>query len=97
MFPAEETNRIISAVEDRPVETSAPPSYPRDSSEGDNGDGRPTERTIRLEINGGGAIEVGRGTDRGTVLDILTENIKPVLMSLIQEEIYEEGDLAYDY
>lgn len=97
VFPAEETNRIISAVEDRPVETSAPPSYPRDSSEGDNGDGRPTERTIRLEINGGGAIEVGRGTDRGTVLDILTENIKPVLMSLIQEEIYEEGDLAYDY
>lgn len=98
VFPADETDRIISAVSDRPVETSAPPvSYPQDSSEGGDGDDKPRERTIKLEINGGGSFEIGSGTDRGTVLDILTENIKPVLMGLIKEEIFEEGELAYDY
>ena len=30
-------------------------------------------------------------------LDILVENAKPVLMNIIENEIYEEGDLSYDY
>lgn len=31
------------------------------------------------------------------VLDILTRHAKPVLMSIIKGEIFEEGDLAYDF
>jgi hypothetical protein len=32
-----------------------------------------------------------------SVLDILTRHAKPVLMSIIKGEIFEEGDLAYDF
>ena len=32
-----------------------------------------------------------------SVLDILTRHAKPVFMSIIKGEIFEEGDLAYDF
>ena len=31
------------------------------------------------------------------ILEVLIEHAKPVFMNLIQSEIYEEGDLAYDF
>lgn len=55
------------------------------------------ERKVTLEINGGGAITVDKGADKESILEVLVENVKPVLMSLIKEEILEEGELAYDY
>ena len=39
----------------------------------------------------------GNGADRETVLQIMWENLKPILMSIIQSEIYEEGDMSYEY
>ena len=55
-------------------------------------------KRILLEIAGSGAIEVsGNGADRETVLQIMWENLKPILMSIIQSEIYEEGELSYEY
>ena len=35
--------------------------------------------------------------DKETILDILQDHLKPVLMGIIQSEIYEEGELAYEY
>jgi len=54
-------------------------------------------RHIYLDITGSGAIKVSAGMDRETVLELLQENLKPVLAGIIQEEIFEEGDLSYDY
>lgn len=55
-----------------------------------------TVKRIILEINGSGSIDVG-GMNEESVLDILTRHAKPVLMSIIKGEIFEEGDLAYDF
>ena len=56
-------------------------------------------KRILLEIAGSGAIEVGGrgGADKETILSVLYENLKPVLMNIIQSEIYEEGELTYEY
>ena len=54
-------------------------------------------KIIRLEINGGGAIEVNGAMDEATVLEILQAHLKPVLTSIVKQEIYEEGDMSYDY
>ena len=35
--------------------------------------------------------------DEDTILDVLTRHVKPVLMNIIKGEIFEEGDLAYDF
>lgn len=55
-----------------------------------------TVKRIIIEINGSGSIDVG-GMNEESVLDILTRHAKPVLMSIIKGEIFEEGDLAYDF
>ena len=31
------------------------------------------------------------------VLELLTDNMKPVLMGIIKQEIFEEGQLSYEY
>ena len=56
-----------------------------------------SEKRIVIDINGGGSIEVSGGADKETVLEVLQENLKPVLMNIISSEIYEEGDDSYDY
>lgn len=55
-----------------------------------------SEKRIRLEIAGSGAIGIG-GQSKESILEVLQTNLKPVLMNLIRREIYEEGDLAYEY
>lgn len=49
-----------------------------------------------IDIAADGVIDVG-GMNEESVLDILTRHAKPVLMSIIKGEIFEEGDLAYDF
>jgi SLT domain-containing protein len=56
-----------------------------------------SRKIIRLEINGGGAIEVNGAMDEATVLEILQAHLKPVLTSIVKQEIYEEGDMSYDF
>ena len=98
VFPTQETDRLIDALNEKrqPLQVIA------GGGGGESVSGRQTAqeqvKRILLEIAGSGAIEVsGNGADRETVLQIMWENLKPILMSIIQSEIYEEGDLSYDY
>ena len=97
VFPAEETSRILAAINQRAVETSAGAAAPEPAPgrEGNRESGG--EKKVLLEINGSGAIAVDKGADKSTILEVLVENVKPVLMSIIKDEIMEEGELAYDY
>lgn len=58
-------------------------------------------KRITLEIVGNGSVVVSGGSGGGmsekAVLELLTNNIKPVLMGVIKDEIFEEGQLSYDY
>lgn len=98
VFPTQETDRLIAALNEKrqPLQVFTSGGGSETSS------GRETAqeqvKRILLEIAGSGAIEVsGNGADRETVLQIMWENLKPILMSIIQSEIYEEGDMSYEY
>lgn len=98
VFPTQETDRLIAALNEKrqPLQILA------NSGGSGNAGGKETAqeqvKRILLEIAGSGAIEVsGNGADRETVLQIMWENLKPILMSIIQSEIYEEGELSYEY
>lgn len=99
VFPTEETNRLIAALNEKDKPLYAPPVSGQ--SVGETGRKSTTEQVKRilLEIAGSGAIEVGGrgGADKETILSVLYENLKPVLMNIIQSEIYEEGELTYEY
>lgn len=82
--PAEEAPAASDAQQEAPASSSDAPSIGE------------TVKRIIIEINGSGSIDVG-GMNEESVLDILTRHAKPVLMSIIKGEIFEEGDLAYDF
>ena len=95
-----QTTEEAAPAEEAPVNTTAPAASdaqqeaPAASSDAPSiGE---TVKRIIIEINGSGSIDVG-GMNEESVLDILTRHAKPVLMSIIKGEIFEEGDLAYDF
>lgn len=100
VFPAQETEKILSAVGDdeTPVSTenSAAFSSGGQSAPSEEGGADRSEKRIILEINGSGSIDA-TGADEDTILDVLMRHVKPVLMNIIKGEIFEEGDLAYDF
>ena len=95
-----QTTEEAAPAEEAPVNTTAPAASdaqqeaPASSSDAPS-IGETVKRVI-IEINGSGSIDVG-GMNEESVLDILTRHAKPVLMSIIKGEIFEEGDLAYDF
>lgn len=95
-----QTTEEAAPAEEAPVNTTAPAASdaqqeaPAASSDAPS-IGETVKRVI-IEINGSGSIDVG-GMNEESVLDILTRHAKPVLMSIIKGEIFEEGDLAYDF
>ncbi len=96
VFPTSETDRIIAAVNDTaPLFVGAP--SPEEFRGAQHNAHSETTKRIQLDINGAGSITVEGGTDKANVLEILTENIKPVLMSILNAEIFEEGEGVYDY
>lgn len=67
-------------------------------AEADDGGSRTAEKNINLRIEGSGEMRVGgNGVSKEDIVTVLMENVKGVLMSIIQDEIIEEGDMAYEY
>lgn len=95
-----QTTEEAAPAEEAPVNTTAPAASDAQQETPASSSDAPsigeTVKRIIIEINGSGSIDVG-GMNEESVLDILTRHAKPVLMSIIKGEIFEEGDLAYDF
>jgi TP901 family phage tail tape measure protein len=95
-----QTTEEAAPAEEAPVNTTAPTASDAQQEAPASSSDAPsigeTVKRIIIEINGSGSIDVG-GMNEESVLDILTRHAKPVLMSIIKGEIFEEGDLAYDF
>ena len=95
-----QTTEEAAPAEEAPVNTTAPTASDAQQETPASSSDAPsigeTVKRIIIEINGSGSIDVG-GMNEESVLDILTRHAKPVLMSIIKGEIFEEGDLAYDF
>lgn len=99
VFPADETERIISAMplDSDNLTTSYALTAPEDKAGNEVG-GEQTKR-ITLEIAGGSPIEVNGsgGASKEDIVEILVANLRPALLNLVSEEIFEEGDGSYEY
>ena len=58
-----------------------------------------TESTKRfiIELDGKGELIVKGNADKSAILDVLQDELRPVLMSILDDEMHEEGDGTYDY
>ena len=93
--PASSTPTVVE-----PAPLNVQPDAPAAAQEATDATKEITKRII-LEIVGNGSVVVSGGSGGGmsekAVLELLTNNIKPVLMGVIKDEIFEEGQLSYDY
>ena len=95
VYNNEETERIMARS--AAVKFFSSPEGGTAIQENAKTDPKDNTKTIRLEINGGGAIEVNGSMDESAVVEILQANLKPVLTSIVKQEIYEEGERSYDF
>lgn len=54
-------------------------------------------KTITLKVEGSGDMRISSGMDKESIVNILAENMKGVLMNIVKQEILEEGEMAYDF
>lgn len=89
---ASDTRQYLAAQ--RPIQTSVPiPDAELEGGSIPNG-----ERRIILEIAGRGSLELtGRNVDEDAAAEWLMENLRPVLISTLKQEIFEEGDATHEY
>lgn len=103
VFPTSETDKIISAVNgDSDNEQVTAPAemngaYAAGKSNNNNDTGSGQDKTVTIKLEGSGAINVGAGTSPDSVWDTVKGNIKAAFISLLQEEVFEEGAGAYEF
>ena len=66
------------------------------TNDGPNG-GKDSDKNINLNINGSGRMQISSGMSKADILQVMIDNVKDVLMNIIEQEIFEEGDGAYEY
>ena len=94
VYTADETEKIISGYADNSF--SVPPTE-SPVKKFENKTESVSRREVDLNINGKGSINVKSNMDKEQVADILIENLKPALMSIISTELFEEGEDSYDF
>lgn len=93
VYDAAETEKILSSARPTPLHINAP-----EGVEGQQTQNVSTkDKRIVLAIEGGGEIKVPAGVDKETVIQLITTNLKPTLLNILQEEVFEEGDGSYAY
>lgn len=96
VYTADETNRILSSAQQEPRQIIPDYEKTENGAAASMQVGK-TEKRIILEIAGGGELKVDKSLSKESVIDLLYQHIKPVLSSIVRQEIFEEGELAYDY
>lgn len=100
VFPADETDRIIDAVTNNYDDYSTSYTLAASAAGAGNEDGREEQtKHITLEIAGGSPIEVsgGSGTSKEDIVEILVANLRPALLNIVKDEVFEEGDGSYEH
>lgn len=100
VFPTSETEKIIAAVSNSEDSDNPQIGLPIESvSAAKESDEISTseDKTITLRLEGSGSIELNQNTSAETVWDNIKDNLKSTIMSLLQEEIYEEGAGVYEF
>lgn len=94
VFPADETNRIISAITEKPL--YVPPAKSFSAEKFDANSETVSKKEISLDITGKGSVNIQSNMSKEQVVSILSDYIKPVLMGIVEQEIFEEGESFYE-
>ena len=96
VYTANETSEILAGASRAPLNV---PGLPEPSVfAGGNNDGPAAiEHKHSIEINGSGKMSIDSKANKEQIIDVMIENIKPILLGIIQQEDFEEGELSYEF
>ena len=98
VVPADDTETLLNNSTRNVIPDSLlTTTYSDSNNDSHNGDSSANEKTYNLNINGSGSIKVDGSTSKEEVVAIMLEQAKPIFMSILEDEITEEGDDSYDY
>ena len=92
VFPTKETDRILSAMSDVSPDVPIP-----EFLTGRYDEYKRSDKNITLEIKGNGKISIDKGASKEEIVTILFEYLKPALLKILAQEIFEEGDNSYEF
>lgn len=92
VFPTKETDRILSAMSDVSPDVPVP-----EFLTGRYDEYKRSDKNITLEIKGNGKISIDKGASKEEIVTILFEYLKPALLKILAQEIFEEGDNSYEF
>lgn len=88
----------ITTNSNRMLSTVFLPEVREDKSTEGAENGHSGDRKFLIGLEGKGNIQVTGGrADEESLLSFLYEHMKPVLSQILRQEIFEEGDLSYEY
>lgn len=88
-----EAGTRLGLLEENPI--SVPPAM-APSSSGESSEKR-SIKDYNININGSGKFQASGGVSRKDVVQIIMDEIKDVIINLVQDEILTEGDGVYEY
>lgn len=101
VFPASETAKILSAVMNaRESETDiqmAPQEITTIIHENNETSTNTENRNLTLTIKGKGALDIGQSVSRKDLMNFIQEELEGAIMNIISKEVYEEGEIAYEF
>lgn len=86
-----ETGRLLGQLDDSP-KNKVGPSLPETSGSTSSND-----KTVTIRLEGAGELKVKGNIGKEQVLNVLQNNLKPMLLNIISQEVLEEGDGVYEF
>ena len=102
VYPAEETAKILYAGDRIPLNVPVPENLEFSRHEifeniSSNTSTNTSEKKITIDLNGVGEIKVDGNLEDEDVWEIVSPRLKPEFIKIIRQEIFEEGDRAYNF
>ena len=72
----------------------------KSSNSTNNSNSSSADKTVTIKLEGIGSIKVvgaSKDTNKEDIVNVMTQNLKPVLINILNEEIFEEGDGSYEF
>lgn len=94
VYTTDETEKILNGFAERSL--YVPPAKSFSAEKFDANSETVSKKEISLDITGKGSVNIQSNMSKEQVVSILSDYIKPVLMGIVEQEIFEEGESFYE-
>ena len=99
VYTAQETRNLLYG-DNKKIAPNFSINTSQSSNSTNNSNSSSADKTVTIKLEGIGSIKVvgaNKNTNKEDIVNVMTQNLKPVLINILNEEIFEEGDDSYEF